>query len=63
MRRMALTHQEILKKLEEIERKNIERDDKITLIFEYLKQLEQAKQEELETQKRKRIGFKRTGEE
>jgi len=63
MRRMALTHQEILKKLEEIERKNIEQDDKIVLIFEYLKQLEHAKQEEFTCQNRKRIGFKRTGEE
>ena len=33
------------------------------LIFEYLKQLEQTKQEELECRNRKRIGFKRTGEE
>jgi len=63
MRQMALTHQEILKKLEDIERKNIEQDNKIMLIFEYLKQLEQAKQEESEYRNRKRIGFRRTGEE
>jgi len=33
------------------------------LIFEYLKQLEQAKQKEPDFKKRKRIGFKRAGEE
>ncbi len=63
MRRLLLTNQEILKKLEEIERKTIEHDEKILLIFEYLKQLEQTKQEELEYKPRKRIGFKRTEEE
>jgi len=32
------------------------------LIFEYLKQLEKSKQEELEYKYRKRIGFKRPEE-
>jgi hypothetical protein len=57
MRELLETHKEILKKLEQIERKEIEQDDKIMLIFEYLKQLEQAKQQELDYQKRNRIGF------
>jgi hypothetical protein len=57
MRKMLETHKEILKKLEHIERKEIEQDEKIILIFEYLKQLEQAKQQELDYQKRNRIGF------
>ena len=40
MRKMLETHQEILKKLDYLERKDIEQDKKIILIFEYLKKLE-----------------------
>jgi len=58
MREMLETHKEILKKLELLERKDIEQDDKIMLIFEYLKQFEASKQKELEQQNRPRIGFK-----
>ena len=58
MRKMVLTHKEILNKLEELERKDIEHDDKIMLIFEYIKQFEEVKQQELEYKNRKRIGFK-----
>ncbi len=59
MRRLTLTHKDILNKLEELERNDIEHDKKIELIFEYLKQLEKAKQEELEQLNRTKIaGFK-----
>jgi len=58
MRRMVESHKEILKKLEMLEKKDIELDEKVTLIFEYLKQLEQSKQEENDFRQRKRIGFK-----
>jgi phage regulator Rha-like protein len=58
MRTLLLTHQEIFRKLEELEQKGAERDDKIMLIFEYIKQFEEAKQQELEYRNRKRIGFK-----
>ena len=58
MRALLDSHKEILRKLESIEKKDIEQDDKILLIFEYLKQLEQAKQEETMLRERKRIGFK-----
>jgi len=58
MRALLDSHKEILRKLESIEKKDIEQDDKILLIFEYLKQLEQAKQEETIYKERKRIGFK-----
>lgn len=58
MRKLAETHKEILQKLEQIEKKDIEQDDKIMLIFEYLKQLEQTKQLELEQKNRHRIGYK-----
>jgi len=51
VREMLETHKEILKKLEYLERKDIEQDEKIMLIFEYLKQLEQIKQKELKERK------------
>lgn len=63
MRRMLETHKSILKKLDDLERKDIEHDKKILLIFEFLKQLEQAKQQELELRNRKRAGFKRKNED
>jgi hypothetical protein len=63
MRKMLETHKAILKKLDDLERKDIEHDKKILLIFEYLKQLEQAKQQELEHKSRKRVGFKRLNED
>ncbi|MFA5819028.1 MAG: ORF6N domain-containing protein [Bacteroidales bacterium] len=58
MREMLETHKVILEKLDLLERKDIEQDDKIMLIFEYLKQLERAKQQESEQKNRPRIGFK-----
>ncbi len=58
MRALLYSHKEILRKLESIEKKDIEQDEKILLIFEYLKQLEQAKQEETIFKERKKIGFK-----
>jgi hypothetical protein len=58
MRALLESHKEILRKLELLEKKDIEQEDKILLIFEYLKQLEQAKQEETQFRERKRIGFK-----
>ncbi len=63
MREMLETNKEILKKLDDLERKDIEHDKKILLIFEFLKQLEQAKQQQLEQRSRKRVGFKRMNED
>jgi hypothetical protein len=58
MREMLTTHKEILQKLEQIEKKDIEQDEKIMLIFEYIKQLERSKQEEFDQHNRPKIGFK-----
>lgn len=58
MREMLETHKTILQKLEQLEKKDIEKDDKIMLIFEYLKQLKKSKQKELDQENRIRIGFK-----
>lgn len=61
MREMLETHKEFLRKLYDLEKKGIEQEDKILLIFEYLKQFEEAKKQQFEQANRKRIGFK-TGE-
>jgi len=58
VREMLLTHKDILLKLEKIEQKVSGHDEKILLIFEYLKQLEHNNKNELEFQERRRIGFK-----
>ena len=60
MRKLIENHSVILGKLEEMQKKDIEQDRQIMLIFEYLKQLEQAKQEELVFKDRRQIGFRRS---
>jgi hypothetical protein len=55
---MLLTHKDILLKLEEMEKKIAGQDEKVLMIFNYLKQFIR----EQETP-RKRIGFKTSGEE
>ena len=63
MRALLDSHKEILRKLESIEKNDIEQDEKILLIFEYLKQLEKAKQEETIYTERKKIGFRSSKEQ
>lgn len=58
MRQMLESHKEILKKLEDLEMKGLEQDEKISIIFEYLRQLEQAREDEAQFKARKRIGFR-----
>ena len=58
IRKLLETHKEILLTLEKLQKKDIEQDQQILLIFEYLKQLEHGTREELEFKERKRIGFK-----
>jgi hypothetical protein len=58
VREMLLTHKDILLKLESIEHKLLGHDENILLIFEYLKQLEQAKHHQDDQAQRKRIGFR-----
>jgi len=62
MRELLLAHKDIIENFNKIEQKLADHDNKILLIFEYLKQLEQVKQKELEVKERKRIGFKRSNE-
>jgi hypothetical protein len=58
MREMLLTNQEILLKLEQLERKVDDHDQAIRVIFEYLKQLLNPPQEP-----RPRVGFRRSDEQ
>ena len=58
MRELMSTHKEILQRLEQLENKDVEQDDKIKLIFDYLTQLEKDKHEQNEYKSRPRIGFK-----
>jgi phage regulator Rha-like protein len=57
MREMLMSNQEILLKLEQLERKISSHDEDITMIFKYLKQLISQPDKP-----RPRIGFKRNGE-
>jgi hypothetical protein len=57
MREMLLTHKDLLLKMEEIEKKVMGQDDKIKLVFDYLKKFVQQQRKP-----RKPIGFKRNDE-
>ncbi len=58
LRKLVLGYAEIMGELEEIRKKVTGYDDQINLIFEYLKQFEQVKQQDLEYKNREKIGFK-----
>ena len=56
---MLLTHKDLLLKMQEIEGKVSSNEDQIMLIFEYIKQFEEIKKQELEQKSRKKIGYKK----
>ncbi|MCE2397080.1 ORF6N domain-containing protein [Candidatus Poribacteria bacterium] len=58
MREILQTHQDLFLQLEEIRSKVSGQEEQIALIFEYIKQFEQIKQQELEQQNRPPIGYK-----
>ena len=58
MRMLIDSQKEILKKIEALEKKDLELDEKVAVIFNYLRQLDQARQDEEDFKNRKRIGFK-----
>lgn len=62
LRKMFYENRETLNRLDDFDRKLEQHDNNILLIFEYIKQFEEVKQEELDYKNRKRIGFK-TSEE
>jgi hypothetical protein len=58
MREMLANNKEILYKIEKIVGKIAEHDDQILLIFKYLRQLEQSRQQHENQANRKKIGFR-----
>lgn len=58
LRELMFMHKDVVYQLEQVQNKLTEHDSQIMLIFEYLKQLEAIKQQELEQKERKSIGFK-----
>ena len=59
MRKLTLNHSEIIQKLEELENNDFEHDKKIELIFDYLKQLEEQKNQQKEQNNRTPLGYKK----
>ncbi|MBV6484458.1 MAG: hypothetical protein KFKLKKLM_00964 [Flavobacteriales bacterium] len=60
LKEMLLTNKDILLELETIKQKVGSNSNDIELIFNYLKQFELAKQQELDYQNREKIGYKST---
>jgi phage regulator Rha-like protein len=58
MREILLSHKDLLLEIQKINSKLTDHEDKILLVFEYLKQFEQSKNQELDQQNRPEIGFK-----
>ena len=58
LREILLLNRDMKHQLEKVMNKLDEHDNNILIIFEYLKQLEQSKQEETDFKERKRIVFK-----
>lgn len=59
IREMLLTHKDVLMELKTIKQKIGSNSNDIELIFNYLKQFEQIKQQELDYQNREPIGFRK----
>ena len=60
LRKMLFLPKDIIKEIEQIKMQIKEYDNHFLLIFEYLKQFEEAKQKELQLQTRRKIGFSRS---
>jgi len=62
MRDMLTLHKDVLLEIERIKNQLSDHEDRILLVFEYLKQFEQTKHQELEQKNRPRVGFKSSKE-
>lgn len=58
LRRILLLHKDVMLEINSIKQAIEAQGNNIELIFEYLKQFEAVKQQELEQKNRKSIGFK-----
>ena len=59
LRQALESHDKILKKIEDLERKGIDHDKKIQLVFQYIKQLEDDRKQKIEFKDRKKVGYQR----
>ncbi|MEI6695820.1 MAG: hypothetical protein WCO13_07110 [Bacteroidota bacterium] len=62
MREMLISHKELFAELEQIKKQISIHDNQFLLIFEYLKQFEEVKQQQLEQANRKKIGYRKPEE-
>ena len=62
LRKMLLVHSGVSKEIDTIKREMEGQNQNIQLIFEFLKQLEQARPQDANQQSRKRVGFKQGNE-
>jgi len=63
IRKMLLAQDEVSHEINEIKRAITIQDNNIQLIFEYFRQLEEARQQESEQREMRRIGYKRQDEQ
>lgn len=57
LNKMLATNNDMLREIREIKKKASNQEDQIALIFEYIRQFEQARQQELEQRQRRQIGY------
>ncbi|MEI6696725.1 MAG: ORF6N domain-containing protein [Bacteroidota bacterium] len=62
MREMFIMHKELITELEQIKKRISNHDEHFLLIFKYMKQFEEARQQQLEQTNRKKIGYKKSEE-
>jgi len=62
LRRMLLLQKDIMQEINQIRKQLSDQDNNIMAIFDYLKQFEEAKQQESEQKERPRIGYKSSNE-
>jgi hypothetical protein len=58
LREILFLHKDMIHQLEKVQNKLEEHDNQLLLVFKYLKQFEQAKQQKSEQKNRPKIGFK-----
>jgi len=63
MRKMLLTHKDLIMEVKKIKDQISDHGTQLLMIFEYLKQFEETKQQQTEQANRKQIGFKKSDEE
>ncbi|MBU0486785.1 MAG: ORF6N domain-containing protein [Bacteroidetes bacterium] len=61
LRDLMFIQKDVVHQLDQVKNKLTEHENQLMLIFEYLKQFEEIKQQQLEQENRKQIGYKAPG--